>query len=78
MTAAEFLSACASFARRHPAAVLEMERPELAVDCRASAHHLRTTVVAARKRMTTTAKLALRPAEANLPTLFDHRIREDA
>ena len=75
MTASEFLSACASFARRHPAAVLEMAAPELAVDPRASARHVRTTVLQARKRMITTAKLTLRTAAiasdgAAAPDLF--------
>ncbi|TFF20508.1 hypothetical protein E3C22_16495 [Jiella endophytica] len=62
MTAGEFLLACSAFARRHPAAVLEMAAPELAVDHRAPAHHVHTTVLQARKRMLTTAKLTLRTA----------------
>ena len=62
MKAGEFVAACSAFARRHPAAVLEMPAPELAVDPRASAHHVRTTVIQARKRMVTTAKLTLRTA----------------
>ncbi|MAU96195.1 MAG: hypothetical protein CMP81_09940 [Fulvimarina sp.] len=62
MTTGEFLTACTSFARRHPAAVLEMAAPELAVDPRASARHVRTTVLQARKRMITTAKFTLRTA----------------
>ena len=62
MTAGEFVAACSAFARRHPAAVLEMPAPELAVDARASSHHVRTTVLQARKRMFTTAKLTLRTA----------------
>ena len=62
MTAGEFVAACSAFARRHPAAVLEMPAPELAVDARASAHHVRSTVLQARKRMFTTARLTLRTA----------------
>ena len=45
----------------HPAAVLAMAAPELAVDPRAPAHHLRSTCELARKRMFATARLALKP-----------------
>lgn len=71
MTAGEFLAACTVFARRHPAAVLEMAAPELAVDDRASAHHVRRTCLDARRRMITTAKLTLRTAAIEpKPDLF--------
>ena len=68
------MAACAAFARRHPAAVLEMAAPELAVDPRASARHVRTTVLQARKRMITTARLTLRTAALSggtSPDLFE-------
>ncbi|WP_182085213.1 hypothetical protein [Aureimonas sp. ME7] len=66
----EFLTRCARFARLHPAAVLDMPEPELAVDPRAPAHHLRRTRERARARMFTTARLALKPAPAAIPDLF--------
>lgn len=70
-TVDEFLSRCTRFARLHPAAVLDMPEPELAVDPRASAHHLRRTRETARTRMFTTARLALKPAPAaSTPDLF--------
>lgn len=62
MTAGEFLAACTRFARLYPQAVLAMPAPELAVDPNARAHHVRSTVLEARKRMITTAKLTLRTA----------------
>lgn len=78
MTAGEFLAACTAFARRHPAAVLEMPAPELAVDDRASARHVRQTCLDARRRMQTTAKLTLKTAAiAPSPDLFtaDERLQ---
>lgn len=66
----EFFARCTSFARRHPDAVLEMPAPELAVDPRASAHHLRRTCETARQRMFITAKLARKPSPI-APDLFD-------
>ncbi|RLQ88882.1 hypothetical protein [Notoacmeibacter ruber] len=72
MTAGEFIAACASFARCHPSAVLDMPAPELAIDPRASAHHVRSTVLAARQRMKTTAKLALRQQASDPTDLFTH------
>ena len=71
MTAGEFVAACSAFARRHPAAVLEMPAPELAVDHHAPAHHVRRTCLDARRRMQTTAKLTLKTAAiAPGPDLF--------
>lgn len=70
-TVAEFLARCTRFARLHPAAVLDMQEPELAVDPRASVHHLRRTRRDARQRMFTTARLALKPSKPSLPDLFD-------
>ncbi|WP_279480318.1 hypothetical protein [Aureimonas sp. SK2] len=70
-TVDEFLSRCTQFARVHPAAVLAMPEPELAVDPRAPAHHLRRTRETARARMVTTARLALKPSQAaTKPDLF--------
>lgn len=78
-----FVSACVGFARRHPAAVLEMPEPELAVDARARAHHLRSTCEHARTRMITTARLALRLRPGQTADLFGsppsrHETRVDA
>ncbi|KQQ85853.1 hypothetical protein [Aureimonas sp. Leaf324] len=69
-TVDEFLSRCTQFARLHPAAVLAMPEPELAVDPRAPAHHLRRTRERARARMVTTARLSLKPTWATTPDLF--------
>ena len=69
-TVHEFLTRCTQFARLHPAAVLAMPEPELAVDPRAPAHHLRRTRARARARMVTTARLALKPAANRTPDLF--------
>ncbi|EAU40197.1 hypothetical protein FP2506_11592 [Fulvimarina pelagi HTCC2506] len=70
MTASEFIRSCVAFARRHPAAVLAMPEPELAVDPRARAHHVRTVCERARNQMKTTARLCLRTASIQ-PDLFD-------
>lgn len=69
-TIAEFTKRAVAFARKHPDAVLDMKAPELAVDPRAYARHLRSTCSAVRQQMFTTARLAL-----VTPDLFHHAAR---
>lgn len=66
----DFFQRATAFARTFPEATLAMPAPELAVDDRARARHLKRTCERVRARMMTTARLALRQSCPSTPDLF--------